>query len=112
MAARARKYLKEIQWSAKVAQEIGSLEFVSSKIFNEDLFLGLNLEELEKQTDKLCWSLVSINSSNILDFNCLVYQRFRWEDISLAILHPKSHKYPLMQSNVPSNRSIRRCGCG
>ena len=52
----------------------GLLELVRLKILYKDLFVGLNLQELQKQTDEFCWFLIPIYTPDGLQFYSLVNQ--------------------------------------
>jgi hypothetical protein len=69
-AANARKYLHgELDFETANACATCLLELVCLKIFNEDLFFRLNLQQLEEETHKFGRLLVPINTTDRPNFD-------------------------------------------
>lgn len=53
------------------------LEVICLEVFHENLFLRLNLQKFEEQAEKLCWTLVPIDSSDAFELDSLVDETLR-----------------------------------
>ena len=55
----------------------GSLELIRLQILDQNLLLWLNLKKFQEQAQKLCWSLISVDTSNGAQINGLVNEGLR-----------------------------------
>lgn len=76
IAASARRYLQSVSAGHKLPDDAAPelmregawspylLELFHEQILDQNLLLGLNLEQLEKQADELRWPLIAVYTPN------------------------------------------------